>query len=159
MLAQTGQSLSWKFVIQEWPKHSVPIKGSIPVVPAVFTSINTAVLPVSLYQRIQLDTHLPMYTIPRTELFDRWLSRLKDARGTARIVKRIRSAERGNIGDCLPVGDGVMEMRIHSGPGYRVYYTPTGEVVYVLLCGGSKRGQRSDIARAIALQKKSKGNK
>ena len=78
-----------------------------------------------------------MYTILRTELFDRWLTRLKDARGKARIVERIRSAERGNFGDCAIVGNGVSEMRIHSGPGYRVYFTRIGDVVYVLLCGGS----------------------
>ncbi len=92
-----------------------------------------------------------MYTILRTELFDRWLTRLKDAHGKARIVERIRSAERGNFGDCEPVGSGVSEMRIHFGPGYRVYFTRTGKVVYVLLCGGSKRGQQRDIARAKEL--------
>ncbi len=95
-----------------------------------------------------------MYTILGTELFDKWLARLKDTHGKARIVKRIRSAERGNFGDCAIVGNGVSEMRIHSGPGYRVYFTRIGDVVYVLLCGGSKRGQQRDIARAIALARK-----
>ena len=92
-----------------------------------------------------------MYTILRTEVFDSWLTKLKDARSKARIVERIRSAERGNFGDCEPVGCGVSEMRIHFGPGYRVYFTRTGKVVYVLLCGGSKRGQQRDIARAKEL--------
>lgn len=92
-----------------------------------------------------------VYTILRTDVFDAWLSKLKDARGKARIVERIRSAERGNFGDCEPVGNGVSEMRIHFGPGYRVYLTRTGDVVYVLLCGGTKRGQSRDIARAKAL--------
>lgn len=92
-----------------------------------------------------------MYSILRTAAFDKWLSSLKDARGKARIVERIRSAERGNFGDCEPVGNGVSEMRIHSGPGYRVYFSRVGEVVYVLLCGGSKRGQKRDIAKAHSM--------
>lgn len=79
------------------------------------------------------------------------LSKLKDARGKARIVERIRSAERGNLGDCEPVGNGVSEMRVHFGPGYRVYFTRMGQVVYVLLCGGTKRSQKRDIARAHAM--------
>lgn len=92
-----------------------------------------------------------MYTILRTEIFDSWLTKLKDARSKARIIERIRSAERGNFGDCEAVGGGVSEMRIHFGPGYRVYFTRTGEVVYVLLCGGSKRGQQRDIVKAKKL--------
>ena len=56
----------------------------------------------------------------RTAVFDTWLSKLKDSRGKARIVERIRSAERGNFGDCESVGNGVSEMRVHFGPGYRV---------------------------------------
>lgn len=89
-----------------------------------------------------------MNTIVRTAAFDAWLSKLKDARGKARIVERIRSAERGNFGDCEPVGSGVSEMRIHFGPGYRVYFTRISAVVYVLLCGGTKRSQQRDIAKA-----------
>ena len=77
-------------------------------------------------------------TILRTDVFDAWLSKLKDARGKARIVERIRSAERDNFGDCEPTGEGIPEMRIHCGPGYRVYFTRTGGVVYLLLCGGTK---------------------
>ena len=89
-----------------------------------------------------------MNTILRTAVVDTWLSKLKDPRGKARIIERIRSAERGNFGDCEFIGNGVSEMRIHFGPGYRVYFTRTGDVVYVLLCGGTKRGQRRDIAKA-----------
>jgi len=84
----------------------------------------------------------------RTSVFDSWLSKLKDRRGKARIIERIRSAERGNMGDCASVGDGVSEMRIHFGPGYRLYFSSTGEMVYVLLCGGTKRGQKRDISKA-----------
>ncbi len=89
-----------------------------------------------------------MNTILRTEKFDSWLSKLKDARGKARIIERIRSAERGNLGDCESIGQSVSEMRIHFGPGYRVYFSRIGPVVYVLLCGGVKRNQQRDIARA-----------
>ncbi|MCI5221874.1 MAG: type II toxin-antitoxin system RelE/ParE family toxin [Candidatus Electrothrix sp. AR4] len=89
-----------------------------------------------------------MNSILRTKTFDVWLSKLKDNRGKARIVERIRSAERGNFGDCKAVGQGVSEMRIHYGPGYRVYFTRTENVVYILLCGGTKQRQQRDIAKA-----------
>ncbi len=89
-----------------------------------------------------------MNTILRTETFDQWLRKLKDLRGRARIVERIRSAERGNFGDSKSIGSGVYEMRISFGPGYRVYYSRIGDIVYVLLCGGTKRNQQRDIAKA-----------
>lgn len=92
-----------------------------------------------------------MNTFLRSEEFDTWLAALKDGKGRARIVQRIRSAEHGNFGDCEPVGDGVSEMRIHFGPGYRVYFTRRGEVVYLLLLGGDKSSQKRDIRRAIQL--------
>ena len=87
----------------------------------------------------------------RTAEFDSWLSNLKDKIGKARILKRIRAAEGGNFGDCEPVGEGVSEMRIHVGPGYRLYYTRTGEVIYLLLFGGGKSSQSRDIKRAIEM--------
>lgn len=87
----------------------------------------------------------------RSEEFDTWLAALKDKKGRARIVERIDSAEQGNFGDCEPVGEGVSEMRIHFGPGYRVYFTRRGEVVYLLLLGGDKSSQKRDIRRAIQL--------
>jgi len=99
-----------------------------------------------------------MNTILRTDVFDAWLSKLKDARAKARIIKRIRSAERGNFGDCEPVGAGVSEMRIHFGPGYRVYYTRVDNVVFTLLFGGTKRGQKRDIVRAKNLVRLLKEN-
>ena len=89
-----------------------------------------------------------MNTILRTEAFDIWLRKLKDSRGKARILERIRSAERGSFGDCESVGEGVSEMRIHYGPGYRLYFSRIGPVVYILLCGGIKRNQQRDIAKA-----------
>lgn len=78
---------------------------------------------------------------------------MRDPIGKARIVSRVRSAEAGNFGDCEPVGEGVSEMRIHHGPGYRVYYSRKGDVVYLLLCGGNKSTQKSDIKLAKALRK------
>ena len=90
-------------------------------------------------------------TMFRTEIFSRWLSRLKDQRGKARIIERVRSAERGNFGDFQSIGSGVSEIRVHSGPGYRVYFTRVGEVEYVLLCGGTKQGQKRDIDKAKEL--------
>lgn len=89
-----------------------------------------------------------MNTVLRTAVFDKWLAQLRDLRGKARILARIRAAERGNFGDCGTVGNGVSEMRVHYGPGYRVYFCRKDELVYVLLCGGTKRGQQQDIARA-----------
>jgi putative addiction module killer protein len=87
-------------------------------------------------------------TFLKSDEFDAWLSGLKDQVGKALIAKRIRSAEAGNFGDCEPVGAGVSEMRIHHGPGYRVYFTRHGEVVYLLLIGGDKATQKRDIKRA-----------
>ncbi len=84
----------------------------------------------------------------KSEEFDAWLVGLKDQVGKAMIVKRIRSAEAGNFGDCEPVGEGVSELRIHCGPGYRAYFTRRGDVVYFLLLGGDKSTQKRDIKRA-----------
>ena len=92
-----------------------------------------------------------MNTFERTEEFSAWLAGLKDKVGRARIVHRIRSAEHGNFGDCEPVGEGVSEMRIHFGPGYRVYFTRRGEEIYLLLWGGGKSSQKRDIKRAIEM--------
>lgn len=92
-----------------------------------------------------------MNTFHRSDEFDVWLAELKDKTGRARIAHRIRSAEHGNFGDCESVGEGVSEMRIHCGPGYRVYFTRRGEVVYLLLLGGDKSSQKRDIKRAIEM--------
>lgn len=87
----------------------------------------------------------------RSDEFDAWLTRLKDKVARARIALRIRSAEHGNFGDCEPVGEGVSEMRIHVGPGYRVYFKRHAEVVYLLLIGGDKSSQKRDIKRALEM--------
>ncbi|MGB9236990.1 MAG: type II toxin-antitoxin system RelE/ParE family toxin [Terriglobales bacterium] len=89
-----------------------------------------------------------MNTLLRSSDFDAWLSDLVDQKAKARILARLTSAALGNFGDCEPVGEGVSEMRIHVGAGYRVYYARTGSTVYVLLAGGVKASQAKDIARA-----------
>lgn len=87
----------------------------------------------------------------RSSEFERWFTGLKDNKGRARIITRLDSAALGNFGDARPVGEGVSEMRIHTGPGYRVYYVRRGVTVYVLLAGGDKSTQKQDIARALRL--------
>ena len=89
-----------------------------------------------------------MNTFFKSDEFNDWLTGLKDQIGKAIIAKRIESAEAGRIGDCEPVGEGVSEMRIHFGPGYRAYFTRRGAVVYLLLLGGDKSTQKRDIKRA-----------
>ena len=90
-------------------------------------------------------------TFARTEAFDKWLRALKDSKARARIAQRIESAQAGNFGDCGPVGEGVSEMRIHVGGGYRVYYMRIGNTIYLLLAGGAKSTQKRDIRRALEL--------
>jgi putative addiction module killer protein len=89
-----------------------------------------------------------MNTFLSSDEFNAWLAGLKDHVGKAIIAKRIRAAEVGRFGDCEPVGEGVSEMRIHFGPGYRAYFTRRGDVVYLLLLGGDKSTQKRDIKRA-----------
>jgi putative addiction module killer protein len=89
-----------------------------------------------------------MNTILRTSVFDAWLKSLRNHKAQARIIVRIRSAEAGNFGDCKPVGDGVSEMRIDVGAGYRVYFIRRALTVYLLLIGGDKSTQKADIKRA-----------
>jgi putative addiction module killer protein len=80
--------------------------------------------------------------------FAAWLKELRDPQARARIRTRLARLFEGNLGDCKPVGDGVMELRIDWGPGYRVYFARFGQVVVLLLCGGDKRTQDKDIQRA-----------
>ncbi|MFL9871789.1 type II toxin-antitoxin system RelE/ParE family toxin [Paraburkholderia megapolitana] len=89
--------------------------------------------------------------IEQTEVFVTWMRGLRDGVGRANIVKRIERLGNGNTGDVKAVGAGVIEMRIHYGPGYRVYYTQRGNVLVVLLCGGDKSTQQRDIEQAIRL--------
>lgn len=92
-----------------------------------------------------------MYTILRSNVFAEWLDGLTDEQAKARILARVLSAEKGNFGDCAPVGGGISEMRVHVGPGYRVYYVQHGKLVYLLLCGGDKSTQKRDIKQAKAI--------
>jgi len=97
-----------------------------------------------------------MNAFVRSSDFDAWLSSLADQKAKARILARLRSATFGNFGDCQPVGEGVSEMRIHVGAGYRVYYTRTGSTVYVLLAGGEKASQTRDISKAKTMARELK---
>ena len=92
-----------------------------------------------------------MLEIRQTEAFARWLADLRDSRARMRINARIRRLSLGNPGDVRPVGEGVSEMRIDYGPGYRVYFIRQGDALVVLLAGGDKRTQDRDIATAHAL--------
>lgn len=95
-----------------------------------------------------------MFEIFRSSDFNRWLGGLRDAKAKARILLRIRQAALGHLGDCKPVGDGISEMRVHIGAGYRIYFIRTGNTIYLLLTGGDKDSQTRDIARAKDLAAK-----
>lgn len=92
-----------------------------------------------------------MIEVVRTDLFAGWLDGLRDRKARARILVRIDRLATGNPGDVKPVGSGVSELRIDHGPGYRVYFARKGDIVVILLCGGTKSSQRKDIARAIEM--------
>ena len=92
-----------------------------------------------------------MLEIRQTDVFADWFAGLRDREARARVTVRIRRLSFGNPRDVKPVGGGVSEMRIDYGPGYRVYFVWRGDTVVVLLCGGDKRNQDRDIARALEL--------
>jgi len=92
-----------------------------------------------------------MIEIRKTEAYARWLDGLHDIRARARVMTRIERLAAGNSGDVKPVGEGVSELRINYGPGYRVYYTMRGRTVVILLAGGEKRTQATDIKTALRL--------
>lgn len=89
-----------------------------------------------------------MFEILTADEFDRWLSDLSDDRARTKIASRVARLRFGNAGDVRPVGEGVSEMRVHHGPGYRVYYKQTERTIVVILCGGDKSTQDKDIKRA-----------
>jgi putative addiction module killer protein len=92
-----------------------------------------------------------MIEIRKTHNFAKWIDGLKDIRGRARILVRIERLTAGNPGDVKPVGEGVSEMRIDYGPGYRVYYKKQGQALIILLAGGDKKSQAKDIQTALRL--------
>jgi len=91
--------------------------------------------------------------IRQTNDYAKWFEKLRDPQARARILVRVRRLSLGNPGDVRSVGDGVSEMRIDYGPGYRVYFTWQGDVIVVLLIGGDKRTQQRDIEKAKTLAK------
>ncbi len=95
--------------------------------------------------------NIDVIEIRQTDEFRTWLTELRDVAGRAIIARRLSRIEHGNFGDSKPVGDGVRELRIDFGPGYRVYYTMRGKVVVFLLFGGDKSSQARDIVKAKAL--------
>ena len=99
-----------------------------------------------------------MKTIQKTATFDTWLSALRDKLGRIKIQTRIDRVELGNFGDCESVGEGVSELRIHYGPGYRVYFMQRGLEIVILLAGGDKSSQKQDIQTAHAMARRIKEN-
>ena len=89
--------------------------------------------------------------LKQTEAFRRWRTRLKDERTRVLIASRLDRLAYGHAGDVEPVGQGISELRIHYGPGYRIYYQKRGDTIIVLLCGGDKRTQAKDIKAAKRL--------
>ena len=94
-----------------------------------------------------------MYLIETTNQFDDWLRKLKDRAAKVRILVRIKRIEKGNLGDIKTIGEGVSEIRINYGPGYRIYYHKKGEVIIILLNAGTKSTQSQDIKKAKELLK------
>ena len=95
-----------------------------------------------------------MLELRQTEVFSEWLEALRDRQAKGRILARLKRLSLGNPGDVQPVGEGISELRIHCGPGYRVYYKQDGLALVLLLCGGNKDLQSRDIelAKALAMQ-------
>jgi putative addiction module killer protein len=83
------------------------------------------------------------------DVFEHWFSRLRDPRAQAKVAVRINRLAAGNFGDCKPLSQGVWELRIDWGPGYRIYYAMVGKLCVLLLCAGDKRTQSKDIERAL----------
>ncbi|SFB20050.1 putative addiction module killer protein [Collimonas sp. OK607] len=94
-----------------------------------------------------------MLEISLSNVFKDWLLDLRDVQGKAKILTRIRSVSLGNLGDVEPVGEGVSELRIHYGPGYRIYFTRRGKAMVLLFVGGDKSSQKNDIKLARQMAK------
>lgn len=105
----------------------------------------------ALTRSIQSDTIGPVIRVLQTEVFTKWLSRLRDDRAKARIAARLLALSLGHFGDAHGVGGGVSEMRVDVGPGYRLYFVRRQAEIVVLLCGGDKSTQQRDIVRARSM--------
>jgi putative addiction module killer protein len=93
------------------------------------------------------------FEVRQSSIYRDWFDRLRDRQAKARIDVRVRRLSMGNVGDAKAVGSGVSELRVDHGPGYRVYFSRKGKTIIVLLCGGDKRTQQTDIERAIEIAK------
>lgn len=93
----------------------------------------------------EIRNYLTLYGISP---FDEWLKTLRDKKAKAKIRARLDRVEDGNLGDCKSVGEGVLELRINYGPGYRIYFAQEGTIIILLLCGGDKSTQEQDISKA-----------
>lgn len=93
-----------------------------------------------------------MYVVQETAIYAQWFMSLRDRAAQGRIVTRILYLGEGNFGDAKSVGDGIHELRLHFGPGYRIYFTRRGARIILLLCGGDKGSQQRDIARAKQIE-------
>ncbi len=92
-----------------------------------------------------------MFEVRKTDVYAKWLNGLRDTRARARVLVRVERLAAGNPGDVRPVSEGVSELRIDYGPGYRVYFKKQGLTVVILLAGGDKRTQERDIEKALRL--------
>jgi putative addiction module killer protein len=93
------------------------------------------------------------YIVEQTELFEKWHQSITDQKARIAIARRIERAEHGNVGDAKTLGNGISEMRMDIGVGYRIYFTVREKVIVILLAGGTKGSQQSDIRKAIELAK------
>lgn len=93
------------------------------------------------------------FIVQQTELFEKWHESIKDQKAKIAIARRIERAEHGNLGDAKTIGNGISEMRIDTGAGYRVYFTIRQKIIVILIAGGTKSSQQTDIRKAIELAK------
>ena len=130
-------------------KHSIQFdKPAAHVHLALRTPHNHTFMLTVVDRTLYVNYGLHMAEVRKTEIFTKWFEGLKDRRAKARIQARIDRVEMNNFGDVAPVGEGVSELRIFYGPGYRVYFVQRGSVVVILLSGGDKSTQSADIAKA-----------
>lgn len=116
----------------------------------VLTMVDTSVM----WSILKLSGRGFMIEMKQTPEFEKWLKSLKDKIAKAKILMRLERMEEGNFGDVEPVGDGLSELRIHQGKGYRIYFGNKNNQIVILLCGGDKSTQQLDIKKAKILAKK-----